>query len=123
MTHAEALRLDSDQSAEDRRWADPAVDSAAVVPDLEPAAVDRLDEMQVLVPAHPTEDDVTHNQRRGIHGLDRAELPRFDLASHRSARRAERNGATCSQLLDVPRCPSHRFRLLPHSRLPEYGFR
>jgi hypothetical protein len=40
--------LDADATPEDPRRPDPTVDPASVVSDLEPAALDRLDQVQIL---------------------------------------------------------------------------
>src|SRR3954463_10109525 len=50
--------LDPDAPAEEGGRGHPAVDPAAVVADLEPRALDRLDQVQVLPPVHLAQDDV-----------------------------------------------------------------
>ena len=58
--------------------ADPAIDEAAVVRDLEALTLDRIDEVQVLVTANLAENDVADAQRGGIDRRDRAELAGLD---------------------------------------------
>src|SRR5688500_4611728 len=50
--------LHPDATAENRAGRNPAVDSSPVVADLEPRALDRLNQMQVLRPVHFAEHDV-----------------------------------------------------------------
>src|SRR5262245_19770291 len=78
-----AALLHRDQAPEDLAPRDPAVDGAAVVADLEALALDRLDQVKVLVAFHAAEHDVIDRERvcfgERLHG---AELPARNLADH-----------------------------------------
>src|SRR5438067_6613439 len=108
-------RLDGDALAEDGAGRDPPVDPPAVVADLEPPALDRLDQVEVLPAVDLAQHDVADAQRRRVHRGDGAELARLDLAGHGVAAGAERHRLARPQLLDVPRGPAHR---RPSSRRP-----
>jgi len=86
------LASDGAQAAEDLAARDPAVDAAAVVADLESLALDRLDEVQVLVAHHTAEHDVTDHRDVVAERLDRAALAAGDLADHAVAARPELHG-------------------------------
>jgi hypothetical protein len=95
------------QRPEDRPGRHPAVDPTAVVADLEPLPLDGLDQVEVFAAFDLAEHDVADADGSRIDGLDRAELPRLDLARHRVAAGAERDGLAAAVLLDVRRCPPH----------------
>jgi hypothetical protein len=100
--------LDLDAAAEDGVVADPAVDEATVVADLEAGALNCLEEVQVFPAIYLAENDVAHLERAVVlNWIDGAKLTRFDFALHRAAARAELNSSTFEQLGDVVSCPSH----------------
>ena len=78
-----------------------------VVADLEAYAVDRFDNMQILVAVNPAKDDVSDRQLGGIHGADRTELTGFDPGRHGVAARPKRDALTGLKLRDVKSSPTH----------------
>src|SRR5262249_18286413 len=100
-------RLDANALAEDRVGRDPPVDAPAVVADLEPLPLDRLDEVQVLAPFDLAEYDVADLQRRRIDRHHRADLARLALPRHRMATRAKRRRLARAQFLDMTGGPTH----------------
>jgi len=69
--------LNLHKSTENRIGPDPPIDVSAVVADLKSAALDRLDEMQVLGPSNFAEHDIEGAKVARIHWLDGAKLTRF----------------------------------------------
>lgn len=86
---------------------DPAVDAAAIVADLEARALRGFHQVQVLGAVNLAEDDVPDLHRRRVDWRDGAQLPRFNLASHRMAAGPERNRLACSQLRNMTCRPTH----------------
>ena len=70
MSLRDDLTLDLDAQSKDRPCRDPAVDSASVVPDLEPFPLNCLDKMKIFAPVDFTENDIAHAQRGRIDRLD-----------------------------------------------------
>lgn len=69
------LRLDAYAQAEDRFASDPPVDSAAIVTDLKTIALNRFDEVKVLMPSHFAKHNIANLERPGVFdGNDGAEL-------------------------------------------------
>src|SRR5687768_1764956 len=101
------MSLDRDQPTEDLAAGDPAVDAAAVVPDLVPLALDRLDQVQVLVAAHAAQHDVADHELVIAERLDRAELTAGDLAGHAVAARTKLHRLAKRETRDVTICPTH----------------
>src|ERR1043165_898608 len=85
--HNAASESNRRKQAEDLASRDPAVDAAAVVADLEALALDRLDEVQVLVAPHAAQLAVADGGHVLAEWLDRAELAALDLADHAVAAR------------------------------------
>src|SRR5690348_11834660 len=99
--------LDSRAFAEDAIFTDPSVDPTAIVPDLKPLALNRFDQMQVLLAIYFAEHDVTHLKGSKVHRLDRTELPRFDLAPHGMPPGTKLNRFPILQASDILSSPSH----------------
>ena len=71
-------RLNFHKSTKNRIRPDPSIDMPTIIPNLEPAILDRLDEMQVFGAADFAEYDIAGAKFMRFHGLDGAKLPRFD---------------------------------------------
>src|SRR5678815_4328582 len=108
-----------DRPAVDLPPRDPAVDAAAVVADLVALALDRLDQVQVLVALHAAQHDVALRGRVVAERRDRAELPALDLADHAVATRSELYGLALREPRDVSVCPSHGAVSYTHLRAHE----
>ena len=54
--------LDSNTAPVDRVCGDPSVDAASIISDLEPRALDRFDQVQVLRPVYLAEDDIANRK-------------------------------------------------------------
>lgn len=104
---ARASWLDAHAAPVDRPRRHPAIDAAAVVPDLELAAADGADEVQVLGAAHRAQHDVAHLEQRRIDRLHGDELARLDAAPHALSAGAELDGLPALQSIDVSGGPSH----------------
>lgn len=91
----------------DRVVADPAVDVAAIVGDLETLALDRTYEMKIVMSVDLAEHDVAGFERVGIDGDDGAELTGFDPTRHGAPVWAKPNSFACTQLNDVEVGPTH----------------
>src|SRR5262249_47259338 len=99
--------LDPGAFAVDAVLADPAIDPAPVVPDLEALSLNRLHQMQVVPAVHLAQHDVAYLQGGRDHRLDRTQLPGLDLAPHRIPPGPELNGFPVLEADDVIRSPSH----------------
>jgi hypothetical protein len=66
------------KSTENRIGSYPSIDVSAVVPDLEPAILNRLHEMQILGATDFAEHDIAGAKLTRVHGLDGAKLSGFD---------------------------------------------
>lgn len=66
--------LNSDALPVDPVFPDPAVDPAAVVSDLKPLCLDRLDEVQILKSVYLAEHNITNLQTFAFAWNDRAKL-------------------------------------------------
>src|SRR5947209_2781920 len=69
--------LDADAPSEDPHSSDPAVDPASVVSDLKPAALDRLDQVQILAAVDLAEYDIAHFEFPQLNWRNSAELAGF----------------------------------------------
>src|SRR5262249_17262157 len=99
--------LDPHAFAIDRMAGNPTVDVAAVVADLDTAALQRLDQVKVLPAADLAQDDVADLERGRVHRGHGAQLPRLDLAAHGVAAGPERHRLAPLQPRDVFRRPTH----------------
>jgi len=63
-----ASRLDANQSSENRVRSNPAVDATAVLPDLEPLALNGFDEVKVFGAVHFAQNDIAHGHLADIDG-------------------------------------------------------
>src|SRR5262245_40899184 len=99
--------LDPGTFAEDAVRADPAVDPATVVPNLEASSLDRLHQMQVLLAVHLAQHDVADLEGRRDHRLERTQLPGLDLAPPGVPPGPELNGFTVLEAGDIIGSPSH----------------
>jgi hypothetical protein len=93
--------------AVNRVLADPSVNPTAVVSNLEPLALNRLDQVQILKAVHFTKDDVPFPQILGLDWSNCAKLSRFDPAGHRIAARPELHRFPAAEFIDVECRPSH----------------
>ncbi len=76
------LVINSDEEPEDGIRCDPAIDATLVVADLKTRTLYCLDQVEILGATNLAEGDITHAKRRGIGGLNRTKLARFDLWTH-----------------------------------------
>lgn len=95
------FRLNADAFAESSVDADPPVDEAAIVYDLETRTADRFNEVEVLIPSHLTQNDVPDGERGAIDWHHSAELTRLDLSLHGGPARTEGDSLSGPKLLDI----------------------
>jgi hypothetical protein len=93
--------------------ADPAVDVAAVVADLEAGAVDAFDEVKVIAPTNFDEHDVVGLKGGWVAGLKSDEVAVVDFAAHGMAAWADFNGFAFAEGFDGEFGPAHSKRSCP----------
>jgi hypothetical protein len=85
---------------------DPSVYETPIVSDLKTSTVDRLDDVQVLAPAHFAKHNISHRKSGTINGRNRAKLARFDPSLHGVASWTKGDGLSGSKFLDIVRRPT-----------------
>lgn len=99
-------RFDADTLAVNSICADPTVHQSAIVPDLKTWTADRFDEVQVFIPSHLTQHDVSDRESRVIDWHNRAELPGLDLSLHGRSTWAEADRFSGVKPRNVMSCPA-----------------
>ena len=110
--------LDANALSKDAVCSNPAVDSAAIIADLESVATNCLHEVKIFGTPHSTEHDVSDRECGTIDRHDRAEVAGFDSSLHRCASGSKRNGLSSTELFDVMCCPTH----IHNALTPAWGY-
>ena len=93
--------LDSNTLPVNPIFADPTVDPASVVTDLESLSLNRLYQVQILKSIHLAQNNVADLEILGFGWNHRAKLARVDFAGHRVSSRPKLDRFTTSQFVDV----------------------
>jgi hypothetical protein len=104
--------LDANAFSKNTIRSDPAVDSTAIVADLESFAADGLYEVKIFSTSYLAEHDVSDRECGTIDRRDSAEVTGFDAPLHRCASGAKRNSLSCAELFNVVCCPTHVHTML-----------